>query len=479
MKIKSFKEEIARKTGKFWSKFSFVYKVDTNIIAIWHSLTLDLMYIKLPIKVSKTLGTNLKNVFLINSRTDDKKVLNSLLFNKPKPKFSLLRILITNLCNLNCKYCKVEHNICRGREYSIKKRKILSVLSFFKRISDKNSPKIIQITGGEPLLVFDLVKYVVEKSRQILQKNHWVVLFTNGTLLNKNKAIFLSKNKVKVVVSIDLSKKSHDTFRVDRNGKGTYLPAIKAYNLLKDVGCEVGISAVVGPHNVNSLPELVKKFVLRYKPSSLGLNILKQPSYSNRGYDWMKISPRKYAESVYEAFKRIRKNSNVFIEQLNRRLNPFIQKEFKYYDCGISGNNINIDALGEIGPCKSFLIMKRIYLKDFSNFFTNPEIFLQFMKRLTLTNKKCLKCPAIGICGGGCAYKALIEKGDMFDFSKEECEYMNTFLKLFIKDLFEIVKNVPSFRKEGWYVPSLADRAKLWPYREVRPFSLKYPIGHY
>jgi hypothetical protein len=67
----------------------------------------------------------------------------------------------------------------------------------------------------------------------------------------------------------------------------------------------------------------------------------------------------------------------------------------------------------------------------------------------------------------------------MFDFSKEECEYMNTFLKLFIKDLFEIVKNVPSFRKEGWYVPSLADRAKLWPYREVRPFSLKYPIGHY
>ena len=86
MKIKKFKQEITRKTNKFWSKFSFIYKVDVNTIAIWHSLTLDLMYLNTSIQVSKTLVDNLKNLFLINSYADDKNMLNNLLLNRPKPK---------------------------------------------------------------------------------------------------------------------------------------------------------------------------------------------------------------------------------------------------------------------------------------------------------------------------------------------------------------------------------------------------------
>ena len=97
-------------------------------------------------------------------------------------------------------------------------------------------------------------------------------------------------------------------------------------------------------------------------------------------------------------------------------MSPFVEKKFKYYDCGACGKNINLDTRGNIGPCKSFLIMETLYQKEKDEI--NPEIFEKLSNRSTLKNEKCLSCAALGICGAGCAYEAYVETGDEENISR-------------------------------------------------------------
>lgn len=88
-------------------------------------------------------------------------------------------------CNLRCRYCDTKYawNRKKALHYSLD-----GVIEEVKRLKERNkiyNPKVISLTGGEPLLQSDFLQMFLPKIR----KKFKIYLETNGTKLNELKKI--------------------------------------------------------------------------------------------------------------------------------------------------------------------------------------------------------------------------------------------------------------------------------------------------
>jgi len=104
------------------------------------------------------------------------------------------------------------------------------------------------------------------------------------------------------------------------------------------------------------------------------------------------------------------------------------------------------------------------------------EILQTFSSRSPLYIKKCHKCPAIGICGNGCAYSAQVDTGNYLSIDKSACQYSQLFHKAIIIDLYNLLES--NIKKSQYYIVSMEDRQKLLGNIKINRLSLSSSIGH-
>ncbi len=456
------------------NKYYYLYNTISHELFILDDKTLLFDLEKLKSNNSKLYNKLLKLNFII---LDNNEVIFNKIYsekNKKKNEFSLLRILMTDLCNLNCKYCKVENNIANKTHAFVSKEDLTETLKLFQKVSPKKR-KLVSISGGEPMLFKEKIKEIVMLSKKILD-NYWVILFTNATLVTDEIADFLKKEKVFIVISLDGKKDTHDKLRITHDGLGSYDKMMIGYEKFKERGCQIGFSCTVGNHNIDVFVNEMGNIIEKFHPNSIGINPLKYPIYT--AVDSTLIpSPKIYANKLFDLYVKSA-DSKVFIEQLYRKMSPFIEKKFKYYDCGACGKNINLDAKGNIGHCKSFLIMGTLYQKNKDEI--NFDIFEKLFNRSTLENKKCLSCAALGMCGTGCAYEAFVETGDGNNISPRGCIISLTLLKRVL--MFVYIKNNKKIDKglfaDSYYYFSDRDRAETFGTFGTKRGTLAYSVGH-
>jgi len=125
---------------------------------------------------------------------------------------------ITTHCNMVCSYCFVKDTnefmtVNRAKKY----------LRFFLKSVGKD--KLLYLYGGEPLVCFDFIKKIVPlfyQQAEKLGKIPSVIVVTNGTILNKEIADFISQYKIKVMISLSGQEKSHNLFRRFKDGRATF-----------------------------------------------------------------------------------------------------------------------------------------------------------------------------------------------------------------------------------------------------------------
>ena len=100
--------------------------------------------------------------------------------------------VITYRCNLRCSYCLV-----KKQNLSISKKIINSSVQL---ISSKI--RKVRIFGGEPLLEFKLLQYLIKKIRA---KNKYLPIYitTNSILLDEKKISWLKRNRLQLSISLD------------------------------------------------------------------------------------------------------------------------------------------------------------------------------------------------------------------------------------------------------------------------------------
>ena len=105
---------------------------------------------------------------------------------------------VTPRCNNNCLYC---YNVWKeNKKYPRGELRLASIKILFKKILTEIKPTFIVLSGGEPLLHPDIFE-IVQFFNRLGSK---VGLATNGTLLDEEKVLRLTKDGVKYFeISLD------------------------------------------------------------------------------------------------------------------------------------------------------------------------------------------------------------------------------------------------------------------------------------
>ncbi len=178
---------------------------------------------------------------------------------KYREKYSYLRqgtslhiIIPTLRCNHGCIYCHAEARTCAEKGYDMDKvtaRKVVDTI-----FESPNQSLTIEFQGGEPLLNWEVVVYIVNyafKKNRLLKKKLSFVVVSNLTLMTKKRLSFLQKNKVKICTSLDGPKFIHDRNRPMENGASGYELTTR---WIKELNCaQDGFSSVLATVNKYSL----------------------------------------------------------------------------------------------------------------------------------------------------------------------------------------------------------------------------------
>src|SRR6266487_6362125 len=169
------------------------------------------------------------------------------------PAVTSLELILTEGCNLACSYCFEKYMLAHKRMPLEIARSAVDLLFDYSR-----DEKDLSLThfGGEPMMNFQAVKYVTEYAEEkaaLLGKTIHFRMTTNGTLLNENNIDYLVQHKIGVLVSIDGLRATHDRFRVDKRGRGTFDKVIKGLEMLKRSQKWIGVKITVMPENAQNL----------------------------------------------------------------------------------------------------------------------------------------------------------------------------------------------------------------------------------
>lgn len=260
-------------------------------------------------------------------------------------------------------------------------------------------PKLLVISGGEPLLEPCIFEYLEKAARGGL----FVSLFTNATLLNKKNIKKLKKVGVQeVVVSLESSKsKIHNNLRrhfncIIRNIKEARkqkLPIYLSLTLMKK----------------NSL-EISSYFQFAEKLEIKGIFFKRLFPFNQRDRKEI-LPPQKYKEVLSEIKKEegCRKKLMVYIgDPLECLIGT--NKNIKFFGCSGGYSKICVSPEGDIFPCPYFrLKVGNIKEKNLLRTLMTSELLKEITHRKNLKGR-CANCKYKLDCGGCRAMGFLLNK---------------------------------------------------------------------
>ncbi len=292
-------------------------------------------------KPSKELAEKLKEAGIIVNKENRKKIVEMLekktcfLFNGA----SLHIINPTMRCNQQCLYCYAN---AKGKneekEKDLSRETAEKIINFIFQSPAKDIT--IEFQGGEPLLRFDTIKFVVEKVKEKNageKKNILWNVVTNLTLMDEEKAKFFEKNKFCLSTSLDGLKEVHEKNR-QFTGDENYEQVVEWIKKLKK-DYKLGNIGLLPTITKNSLP-YAKELVELY--SSLGMKDVRPVVLRKVGraaLNWEKIgyNPEQYLkfwkEVVEECIERTRQGKFMTETMSVLILLKIFGKRFPNYTC--------------------------------------------------------------------------------------------------------------------------------------------------
>ncbi|EPB6686887.1 radical SAM protein [Vibrio alginolyticus] len=147
-----------------------------------------------------------------------------------------LIINITNNCNLRCTYCAYSEHYPFERNHesrSIDFEVVKKAIDEYVSRSEKVNFRHISMYGGEPSTEPKLVENIIEYANSKADNFKFSVC-TNGYSMPSSWIETLSNNKVQLQISIDGDKNTHDRYRIDKNGRGSFDRVVTNLNKLSE-----------------------------------------------------------------------------------------------------------------------------------------------------------------------------------------------------------------------------------------------------
>lgn len=368
-----------------------------------------------------------------------------------------LTLVITENCNLKCKYCLYSGNYCFEKTHSDKKMNedvAIKAIDFFFQHNKKNIKPYISFYGGEPLLNFKLLKKCIEyvKKKYSEEKEIEFILTTNAVLINDDIIDYFIENKVGLLISLDGPKEIHDRYRIDINKKGSFETILKNILKIKNKSIEYYNNYVIynftltPPFKLGEIEEFVDNCEL-FKEKNLLINLMNP----NDNSFFKSLNSDEKLEKL-EYFKQEKKLLKKYCEKVligNIKDYPFLKglfdndfynihyrkddilksTYFLHHVCIPGASRLLVDYSGNLYFCPNVSSNMPIgNISDGFNYNKISELVKNFIK---ISKKDCLKCWAIHFCDI-CFIHAV--KGEVFSLSRKKlyCDGLKRkLLKLF------------------------------------------------
>ena len=337
-------------------------------------------------------------------------------------------------CNHNCVHC---YNYWRSGNTPIEKCENLEL------IADeiiKRKPLYLAITGGEPLLMFNQIKRIMEK---IVNSGIKISISTNGTLINEERVIFFKNHGIELVISLpSIDPKVCDEIT---QGKNVVSKLSKVWPLLKKYDIPTTCNIVVNKANINTLLETI--LAVKKIGFEIRVGIAQKPINASELYDKYELSN--------DDFDKIIKICVEAKEKFNAELDLSVclpdcafknQEDLRKLTKGSCfGGSLSyaIAVNGDIKACQCDTKSYGNILKD--NFI---DVYKRMVERRdgSLIPEECKKCVRFTSCRGGCRVETYANRRSYSDLPS----FSNPKLKLKEEeDKIEKFSNVSKFKLDN------------------------------
>ena len=353
------------------------------------------------------------------------------------PAFHLLAKPTGAICNLDCEYCFFlsKEMLYPGSRFRMADDLLETYLRQLIEAHARSPEVTVAWQGGEPTMMgldfFRRSVKLAEKHRMPHQRIAYTIQ-TNATLIDEEWAAFFKENGFLVGVSIDGPKEIHDTYRVDKGGKGSFDRVMAGLSHLR--GAEVEWNALTTIHAANQKhgreiyrflrDECGARFmqfipiVERATPQTLpianegwGEGVQGRPLYTQEGelITERSIAPEGYGRFLIDVFEEwIRRDvGEVFVQMFDVALANWHGEPpglcVHTETCGLA---LAIEHTGDLYSCDHFVEptfkLGNIKDKHMIQLITSPQQTKFGLDKRDTLPRFCRECDVRFACHGGC-----------------------------------------------------------------------------
>ncbi len=392
-----------------------VYIIDSELYETIVSGKFDLV----PREILEILKTRL---VLVPDKYDELRSYENILKKlKFDTSFQTFTILITRSCNFKCVYCYEHTNQLLLLEKHMDKHIADKTIDFINGRS-RNSKKIkVIFYGGEPLLNTKLLTYLMDRLEHHQNQKIIFELITNGYLVNdlweKYKNYF--KKFKQIQITLDGPPEIHNKLRPLQRKLPTFEKIIEGIKLLTDNRIHVALRSNLYLKYLNEYPRLLdelEKYGINKKYVHLGIEFVHPDEIRN-----YPIISRKFLDLYHHARSR---GFNILL--------PFRIQRIP--GGAITSNSFVIDYNGDIYKCWGLVGLKQFKVGSVQEGISE-RAHGKFLDLSPLDNPKCMDCPMLAFCGGGCLYNSYLNSGELnLGFCPFPRYNFEEYLKLFIRE---------------------------------------------
>jgi uncharacterized protein len=366
------------------------------------------------------------------------------MFNPPS-KLKELTTWVTTECDLRCKYCfvyKLNENQPRSK---MTKETADQLILFAKQNLEPNGS--IWFFGAEPFCNFEIIRYIVEKSRAEGKKWRFGAT-SNCTLLTEEIVQWLKNYQFGFNCSIDGLKDSHNTNRVYPDGCGSWNDAWRGLSLIrKYINPTPQVRWTVTPSTVKGLADGIKTLVEEHKLTSLAVDMVYEVEWTPEDLAALKKELEIFRDYYAEWMQKGIPVFSMFIRDAN---NALYQQRNWYSRCGLGQGAVGVDYDGSLYPCHRFIDSRTVKIGDiYQGFNPNRKEWLEKWQKIAPyceTPNRCLKCNFKKACNGGCLAVNYDVFGNLHTNPETFCTIKQLVTEVF-SDLCKTLQTNPTFQK--------------------------------
>jgi uncharacterized protein len=351
-----------------------------------------------------------------------------------------IELSVTEKCNLGCPYCYVA-NKASFMTKEIYDKGMDDLTNFLERSG--HAEYQLSYFGGEPMLNWDLIEYSVPKLKAD-PRCKGIVLISNLTMIDEEKAKFLKDNDIGVSWSFDgmSSNETRPLLPVLENKKSDsddlYKDILEMYEDKREYITDLvnGCKFMVWPGNVGEMVQNFDFFIDWGVPNP-DYSIVRDDVWTKDDIIFFRQETIKLADSWINKMKSGTRCSVGFLLLAILDSTMGIAKGKRPFGCFAGCSGAVLTSKGEFYPCQRFATKKMMKMDEDYDFKYWGE---QFKPE---NYDKCKGCSLELVCNAGCSFSQLRNDNKPLD---SVCELFHIIYEQALRVTDEC-KNLPVFKE--------------------------------